>query len=142
MSKNRTHAEDMSPLEKLLTEQMRRRGWDANAVKRRSGIPHATLYRYTHPVELKSPPRRDTVEQLANALELNPDLVWKAAVDSVGWHVAPSKHTDAFVARPDQATADTVQGDREVLERLDQILQEVAELRARFARTEVQQDEP
>jgi hypothetical protein len=79
-----TDLDDMNPLQRLIVERMRQRGWTPKEIEAR-GIRHATLHRYTNPLALKTPPRPATIRQLAEALDLDYDRVWRAAVDAVVW---------------------------------------------------------
>ncbi|MGZ6838722.1 MAG: helix-turn-helix domain-containing protein [Blastococcus sp.] len=74
----------MNPLQALILERMSERGWTPKDVEAR-GVNHATLHRYMNPLTLKAPPRRDTLQKLANALDLPLSRVERAAVESVGY---------------------------------------------------------
>ncbi|MGZ6836795.1 MAG: helix-turn-helix domain-containing protein [Blastococcus sp.] len=74
----------MNPLQALIHRRMVERGWTPQDVEAR-GVSHATLHRYMNPLVLKSPPRRDTLQKLANALDLPLSEVERAGVESVGY---------------------------------------------------------
>lgn len=84
MPTRRTHAEGMPPLQALIINTMRERGWSPKQVEDR-GVSHATLHRYMNPVELRQPPRKSILRDLATALDLPLSKVERAAVDSVGY---------------------------------------------------------
>jgi hypothetical protein len=72
----------MTPLQALIIERMREKGWDPPDVEAR-GVKHATLHRYMNPVHLQQLPRKSVLRDLANALELDVDDVRQAAMDSI-----------------------------------------------------------
>jgi hypothetical protein len=88
----------MSPLQRLILDQMRRRGWTPADIEAR-GVTHPTLHRYMNPVTLKSPPRQGTQEALAKALDLPLVAVKRAALASVGW-TAGSEEPDHAAIEP------------------------------------------
>lgn len=84
MAEKGAHAGGMSPLQSLILDRMRERGWSPKDVEER-GVKHATLHRYSNPIVLKQPPRKAVLQQLATALELDLAVVEQAAVESVGY---------------------------------------------------------
>lgn len=84
MAGRRAHAPGMSPLQALIVNRMRQRGWSPKQVEDR-GVAHATLHRYMNPVELSQPPRKAVLQSLADALELPLAKVQQAAVESVSY---------------------------------------------------------
>jgi hypothetical protein len=74
----------MYPLQRLVLDQMRDRGWSPKQVEDR-GVKHATLHRYMNPLVLRGLPRQESLKQLADALDLDFERVLQAAKDSVGW---------------------------------------------------------
>jgi hypothetical protein len=72
----------MNPLQRLILDRMHERGWSAKDVEDR-GVKHATLWRYMNPVQLRQPPRRQVLEQLAMALDLPFEKVQRAAFETV-----------------------------------------------------------
>ncbi len=82
MKKQVTKVRGMSPLQALIVERMRVRGWDAKQVEAR-GVTHATLHRYMNPVHLRQLPRRSVIQALALALEIDESEVREAAVASL-----------------------------------------------------------
>jgi transcriptional regulator with XRE-family HTH domain len=74
----------MTPLSRLVVETMRARGWSMQQVEAR-GISHSSLHGFTQPKWYRQPPRKSSLERLANALDLPLSKVQKAAVDSVGY---------------------------------------------------------
>lgn len=83
MAKRVTRVAGMSPLQALITERMRAKGWDAPTVEAR-GVKHATLHRYMNPVALRQLPRAAVLQALATALDLDVEEVRQAAKDSIG----------------------------------------------------------
>lgn len=72
----------MSPLQRLIVERMKARGWSNQHVEDR-GVPHATLMRYINPLTMKAPPREATLRQLADALDLSFEQLRDAALASM-----------------------------------------------------------
>lgn len=82
MARADTDPAGMTPLQVLILERMRQKGWDAKQVEDR-GVKHATLHRYMNPIEMKQLPRQAVIQALAGALDLNEEDVLQAAKDSV-----------------------------------------------------------
>lgn len=80
--KRGTNPADMPPLQKLILEQMRARGWSPPQVEDR-GVKHATLHRYMKPLILKGMPRDATLQELAKALDLDEQRLREAAYRSL-----------------------------------------------------------
>lgn len=74
----------MNPLQRLILDQMHKRGWSPKQVEAR-GVSHATLHRYMNPVKLQTLPRRQILEALAAALDLPLEAVRAAAMATIGW---------------------------------------------------------
>lgn len=68
----------MSPLQRLILDRMRERGWSPRDVEAR-GIKHATLHRYMNPLVMRSLPRESVMRDLSEALGLPLDEVKRAA---------------------------------------------------------------
>lgn len=84
MSRDSTHAGGMSPLQHLILETMRSKGWGPGDVEER-GVKHATLHRYMNPVTMKALPRQQIINDLAAALDLTPERVRQAAMESLSF---------------------------------------------------------
>lgn len=93
MARRDTDADGMPPLQRLIVEQMRRKGWSPQQVEDR-GVSHSTLYMYTQPLTLRSLPRDATIDKLAEALDLTPDQIREAAWQSIEANRGRSKDTD------------------------------------------------
>lgn len=96
MSKGGAHASGMSPLQTLILDRMRERGWTPKQVEDR-GVSHATLHRYMNPVVLQQPPRKSVLKALADALDLPLSRMERAAVESVGYDYTASGRTPVGV---------------------------------------------
>jgi hypothetical protein len=82
MPRKVTKVSGMTPLQALIVNTMKRRGWDAPAVESR-GVPHSTLHRYLQPTPLSQLPRARVMKMLADALELDVEEVRAAAFETV-----------------------------------------------------------
>jgi hypothetical protein len=91
LRKTGTHSPGMSPLQRLILDRMRGKGWTAKQVEDR-GVSHATLHRYMNPVQLRQPPRKSVLQSLATALDLPLRAVEQAAVESVGYDYTASQN--------------------------------------------------
>lgn len=83
----------MPPLQKLLVERMRTKGWSAPQVEDR-GISHATLHYYLKPRWLTAMPRDTTISALAASLELSEDEVRAAALLSIPANAGARGHLE------------------------------------------------
>src|SRR3954447_5316928 len=92
MSEGGAHASGMSPLQTLILDRMRERGWTPKQVEDR-GVSHATLHRYMNPVVLQQPPRKSVLRALADALDIPLSKMERAAVESVGYDYTASGQT-------------------------------------------------
>lgn len=82
MAKAGTNAGGMNPLQRLILDRMRERGWTPQDVEAR-GVTHATLHRYMNPLQLKTLPRQQVLASLAQALELPVEKVRAAAFAAI-----------------------------------------------------------
>jgi transcriptional regulator with XRE-family HTH domain len=77
---------DISPLQRLIRQRMRERGWSYGEVARRGGLARSTVYTLATTRYLGRPPRRATLDGLANGLDLPTSAVRGAAAESTGLH--------------------------------------------------------
>lgn len=97
MAERRAHAPGMSPLQALIVNRMRDRGWSPKQVEDR-GVAHATLHRYMNPVVLNQPPRKSVLQSLATALDLPLSSVQQAAVESVSYDYTHAERNELPLA--------------------------------------------
>ena len=76
----------LNPLQRLIQERLRERGWSYGAVARRGGLPRSTVYTLATTVNLVRPPRPATIDALAKGLDVPVTLVRAAAAESTGLH--------------------------------------------------------
>lgn len=86
-----THAADVpgqaiNPLQRLIQERLRDRGWSYGAVARRGGLPRSTVYTLATTRNLVRPPRPATIDALARGLDVPVSVVRAAAAESTGLH--------------------------------------------------------
>lgn len=110
MADRRAHAPGMSPLQALIINRMRERGWSPKQVEDR-GVAHATLHRYMNPVELSQPPRKSVLQSLATALDLPLSRVQQAAVESVSYDY---EHPERPVAEPRVSLEQAIDDDEDL----------------------------
>jgi transcriptional regulator with XRE-family HTH domain len=92
----------MNPLQRLIQERLRERGWSYGAVARRGGLPRSTVYTLATTRNLVRPPRPATIDALAKGLDVPVSAVRAAAAESTGLH-----YYDEAPGEPDHS------GDRE-----------------------------
>jgi transcriptional regulator with XRE-family HTH domain len=77
---------EMNPLQQLIHERLRDRGWSYGAVARRAGLPRSTVYTLATTRNLVRPPRPATIDALAKGLDAPVSVVRTAAAESTGLH--------------------------------------------------------
>jgi transcriptional regulator with XRE-family HTH domain len=76
----------INPLQRLIQERLRDRGWSYGAVARRGGLPRSTVYTLATTRNLVRPPRPATIDALARGLDVPVSMVRTAAAESTGLH--------------------------------------------------------
>src|SRR5580692_336975 len=76
----------LNPLQRLIQERLRDRGWSYGEVARRGGLPRSTVYTLATTRNLVRPPRPATIDALAKGLDVPVSLVRAAAAESTGLH--------------------------------------------------------
>ncbi|WP_222849792.1 helix-turn-helix domain-containing protein [Trebonia kvetii] len=87
-----------NPLQRLIRERLRERGWSYGEVARRGGLPRSTVYTLATTRNLVRPPRPATIDALARGLDVPVSAVRAVAAESTGLH-----YYDEAQAGPDQA---------------------------------------
>ncbi|HXZ69483.1 MAG TPA: helix-turn-helix transcriptional regulator [Streptosporangiaceae bacterium] len=77
---------DINPLQRLIHQRLRERGWSYGEVARRGGLPRSTVYTLATTRNLARPPRPATLDGLAKGLDLPVSAVRAAAAESTGLH--------------------------------------------------------
>jgi len=95
-------APTLNPLQRLIQQRLRERGWSYGAVARRGGLPRSTVYTLATTRNLARPPRPATIDALAKGLDVPVSAVRTAAAESTGLHY----YDEPTAQRPDP-------GDRE-----------------------------
>ena len=90
----------LNPLQRLIQERLRERGWSYGDAARRGGLPRSTIYTLATTRNLARPPRPATIDALAKGLDVPVSAVRAAAAESTGLH-----YYDETPARP-QAPGD------------------------------------
>ena len=93
---------ELNPLQHLIQQRLRERGWSYGEVARRGGLPRSTVYTLAMTRNLARPPRPATLDGLAKGLDVPVSAVRAAAAESTGLH-----YYDEVRAGPQQP------GDRE-----------------------------
>ena len=75
-----------NPLQRLIAERLRERGWSYGEVARRGGLPRSTVYTLASTRNLVRPPRPATIDALAKGLDVPVSAVRAAAAQSTGLH--------------------------------------------------------
>jgi transcriptional regulator with XRE-family HTH domain len=78
--------DEMNPLQRLIHQRLRDRGWSYGAVARRAGLPRSTVYTLATTRNLVRPPRPATIDALAKGLDAPVSVVRTAAAESTGLH--------------------------------------------------------
>ena len=76
----------LNPLQRLIQQRMRERGWSYGEVARRGGLPHSTVHTLAATRNLARPPRPATIDALAKGLDVPVSAVRAAAAASTGLH--------------------------------------------------------
>src|SRR5580704_19108814 len=76
----------LNPLQRLIQQRLRERGWSYREVARRGGLPHSTVHTLAATRNLARPPRPATIDALAKGLEVPVSVVRAAAAESTGLH--------------------------------------------------------
>ena len=76
----------LNPLQRLIQQRLRERGWSYREVARRGGLPHSTVHTLASTRNLARPPRPATIDALAKGLEVPVSAVRAAAAESTGLH--------------------------------------------------------
>jgi len=87
----------LNPLQRLIQQRMRERGWSYGEVARRGGLPRSTVYTLAQTRNLTRPPRPVTIDALAKGLDVPVSAVRAAAAESTGLHYydeAPAGQND------------------------------------------------
>ena len=88
----------INPLQRLIQERLRDRGWSYGVVARRGGLPRSTVYTLATTRNLVRPPLSATIDALARGLDVPVSVVRAAAAESTGLHYydeAPAGQQDA-----------------------------------------------
>jgi transcriptional regulator with XRE-family HTH domain len=75
-----------NPLQRLILERLRERGWSYGEVARRGALPRSTVYNLAITRNLARPPRPATINALAKGLGVPVSAVRAAAAESTGLH--------------------------------------------------------
>ena len=75
-----------NPLQRLIQQRLRERGWSYGEVARRGGLPRSTIYTLATTRNLARPPRPSTIDALAKGLDVPVSMVRAAAAESTGLH--------------------------------------------------------
>ena len=76
----------LNPLQRLIQQRLRERGWSYGEVAKRGGLPRSTLYTLATTRNLARPPRPATIDALAKGLDVPVSAVRAAAAESTGLH--------------------------------------------------------
>jgi hypothetical protein len=76
----------VNPLQRLIQQRLRERGWSYGQVARRGGLPRSTVYTLATTRNLVRPPRPATINGLARGLDVPVTAVRAAAAESTGLH--------------------------------------------------------
>src|SRR6201998_2730556 len=75
-----------APLQHLIQQRLRERGWSYGDVARRGGLPRSTVYTLATTRNLVRPPRPATIDALARGLDVPVSAVRAVAAESTGLH--------------------------------------------------------
>src|SRR5882757_3970353 len=78
--------QELNPLQQLIQQRLRERGWSYGDVARRGELPRSTVYTLAITRNLARPPRPATLDGLARGLDLPVSAVRAAAAESTGLH--------------------------------------------------------
>ena len=76
----------LNPLQRLIQQRLRERGWSYGEVARRGALPRSTVYTLATTRNLARPPRPATIDALAKGLDVPVSAVRAAAAESTGLH--------------------------------------------------------
>ena len=76
----------LNPLQRLIQQRLRERGWSYGKVARRGGLPRSTVFTLATTRNLTRPPRPATIDGLAKGLDVPVSAVRAAAAESTGLH--------------------------------------------------------
>ena len=76
----------INPLQHLIQQRLRERGWSYGEVARRGGLPRSTVSTLAMTRNLARPPRPATLDGLARGLDVPVSAVRAAAAESTGLH--------------------------------------------------------
>jgi transcriptional regulator with XRE-family HTH domain len=76
----------INPLQRLIRQRLRERGWSYGEVARRGGMPRSTVYTLATTRNLGRPPRPATIDALAKGLDVPVSAVRAAAAVATGLH--------------------------------------------------------
>jgi transcriptional regulator with XRE-family HTH domain len=76
----------LNPLQQLIRQRLRERGWSYGEVARRGGLPRSTVSTLAMTRNLVRPPRPATIDALAKGLDVPVSAVRAAAAESTGLH--------------------------------------------------------
>ena len=106
----------LNPLQRLIRQRLRERGWSYGEVARRGGMPRSTVYTLATTRNLARPPRPATIDALAKGLDVPVSAVRAAAAESTGLHYydeAPAgqehpgdRERELLIASIDELTAE------------------------------------
>jgi transcriptional regulator with XRE-family HTH domain len=74
----------LNPLQRLIQQRQRERGWSYGEVARRGGLPRSTVYTLATTRNLGRPPHPATIDALAKGLDVPVSAVRAAAAESTG----------------------------------------------------------
>src|ERR1700756_2506979 len=77
---------DANPLQRLIQQRLRERGWSYGDVARRGRLPRSTVYTLATTRNLVRPPLPATIDALAKGLDVPVSAVRTAAAESTGLH--------------------------------------------------------
>jgi transcriptional regulator with XRE-family HTH domain len=78
--------QELNPLQHLIQQRLRERGWSYGDVARRGELPRSTVYTLAITRNLARPPRPATLDGLAKGLDMPVSAVRAAAAESTGLH--------------------------------------------------------
>jgi hypothetical protein len=76
----------LNPLQRLIQQRLRERGWSYGEAARRGALPRSTVYTLATTRNLARPPRPATIDALAKGLDVPVTVVRAAAAESTGLH--------------------------------------------------------
>jgi hypothetical protein len=76
----------LNPLQRLIQQRLRERGWSYGQAARRGALPRSTVYTLATTRNLARPPRPATIDALAKGLDVPVTVVRAAAAESTALH--------------------------------------------------------